>query len=520
MPTQQKLPTSVDLGISATASDTLQISYNAAGRLSEVDYPNGMTAAYGYDPATGTPLALEYTGTDANSNPSDLAAFAAANDIDGRVAGYTSPASTQQFTYDALGRLTKAQDTRANGCTTRTYGFSAASERTSTATYSPAAGDPSTGAGAGTCQTDTPADSRTSTYDSANRITNDGYSYDNLGRTLTVPAADTAGPGAGPLQAAYRANDMVKTMTQQIEVAAADGTTTTRTDGRNYALDPAGRIKTITSTANGTETSRTRYEYADDSDNPTTISTTTNGGQSWVSQRSVTIAGLGLIASVIENEATWQIANLHGDTVATVNGSPANGMASYAETDEYGAPVDGTQASRRYGYLGTHQRAAGTDTLGGIVLMGARLYNPHTGLFLSNDPVLGGNHNRYDYPSSPLSDLDITGKVRVTYWQSAWWNPVKYKWVRAKLSRSEVGWLAFGAGTALMVLGWIERVVPTRFKPVVWAVEFYTGYLVVTAGYIYNRGTCGTLTGGLVYRPLRGRWVAIPPTLWSRRCGT
>lgn len=47
--------------------------------------------------------------------------------------------------------------------------------------------------------------------------------------------------------------------------------------------------------------------------------------------------------------------------------------------------------------------------------MGARLYNPMTGTFLSPDPVPGGSATPYAYPTDPINFTDLNGQ---------WWNPV------------------------------------------------------------------------------------------------
>jgi hypothetical protein len=43
--------------------------------------------------------------------------------------------------------------------------------------------------------------------------------------------------------------------------------------------------------------------------------------------------------------------------------------------------------------------------------MGVRLYNSTTGLFLSTDPVPGGNRNAYNYPSDPMNAFDLDGRI-------------------------------------------------------------------------------------------------------------
>ena len=196
----RRLPTSVDIGMSGELPDTFTLDYDTAGAQSSVTFPNGMVATNGYD-ELGVPTSLDYT----DSAGQNLLSFNATVDVEGRVVASTSTASHQDYSFDQLRRLTQVQDTRSDGtgdqgCATRRYGFSAASERTTFSAYAP---DPT-----GACQTSTPTVSETNTYDTANRIRNAGYTYDNLGRTLTTPAADTALGAAGPLTATYFANDM------------------------------------------------------------------------------------------------------------------------------------------------------------------------------------------------------------------------------------------------------------------------------------------------------------------------
>jgi RHS repeat-associated protein len=104
----------------------------------------------------------------------------------------------------------------------------------------------------------------------------------------------------------------------------------------------------------------------------------------------------------------WQFTNLHGDVVATVNGSDA-GTDSVSIADDFGnMETSGQIGTDRYGWLGSYQRPA--DNPAGIVLMGVRLYNAATGRFLSVDPMRGGNANAYDYCSgNAVNCNDTTG---------------------------------------------------------------------------------------------------------------
>lgn len=136
-------------------------------------------------------------------------------------------------------------------------------------------------------------------------------------------------------------------------------------------------------------------------------------------------------------------------------------LDAFSETKEYGVPVDPVQTPRRYGWLGAHQRS--TDSVGGIVLMGVRLYNPHTGTFLTPDPILGGNATPYDYCfGDPINCTDLSGLLSD-------WVKDKLAYVAGKVawSADKLGWVPFckhcdiasatgtvGAAILYMIAGW------------------------------------------------------------------
>ncbi|MGL5827487.1 MAG: RHS repeat-associated core domain-containing protein [Nocardioides sp.] len=409
-------------GVDAGAGiGSFSYGYTTTGQVNKVTYPNGLAASYDHNEAgTNTRLTYAQGGT-------ELLAFTARVDVTGRTLAQTSPGGEQAFTFDDLGRLVKTHDVRdATGCLTRTYGFDASSNRTTSASHGPDA--------SGLCQTTTPTSSRANTFDPAGRIRDTGYTYDNLGRTLTVPAADTTSGGLSVLTNTYYANDMIASMAQTVE----DGSGGSLVKTIDYAVDPGGRIDSIITKAGGAETIRTQQRYSGGSDSPSLVRSSTNGGVSWTDTRYVTVPEVGMALTVTAGVATVQLTNLHGDLVATQPNTPGTTtIASYAETDEYGNPIPAGTPTARYGWLGTHQRS--TETLGGTTLMGVRIYNPTTGQFHSQDPVADANPTPYAYPQDPINFNDTTGA-------EPWWNKARRHALTASTCSS------FGKGNCEYIL--------------------------------------------------------------------
>ncbi|MCW2540783.1 MAG: hypothetical protein JWN95_2508 [Frankiales bacterium] len=107
---------------------------------------------------------------------------------------------------------------------------------------------------------------------------------------------------------------------------------------------------------------------------------------------------------------TLVIRNLHGDVVSSMaDSSSATGPSgTYSESTEFGAARGAANAPDSYGWLGGQQRS--TNSLGGLSLMGVRLYDPSIGRFLSTDHVLGGNDNPYVYVLNPNDEFDLNGE--------------------------------------------------------------------------------------------------------------
>jgi RHS repeat-associated protein len=365
-----------------SAAGTFTAAFNADGAMTEEGLPNGLVAKTTYDEA-GEPTNLTYTKVTSCSEKCTWLEESAERSIYGQVLSQTSLSSSQQYSYDKAGRLKLVKDTpTGGGCTTRQYAYEGEagkdSNRTSMTTRAPGIG--------GACDTSSEGTVQKYTYDTADRLTNEGVEYDSFGRITKLPAAYAGGK---TLETSFYSNNMLASQSQ-------NGLT------NSYLLDATGRVRQVIQTGSkeGTEI----FHYAMASDSPAW----TERGSAWTRN----ITGIGGELAAIQpstGETMLQLTDLHGDVVATATlSSTAKEPTAKLEFNEFGNPVKGSAG--RFGWLGGKQRR--TELPSGVIQMGVRSYIPALGRFITPDPVPGGSANAYDYANQdPVNNFDLTGEV-------------------------------------------------------------------------------------------------------------
>ncbi|MDT9698293.1 DNRLRE domain-containing protein [Streptomyces sp. P17] len=371
-----KDPRGVETSRTDSVAGTFTATYDADGDLATQSLPGGYTLTVTQD-ETGAETSRVYTR---DSDNTVVASDTVDESVQGQVVADANTAGqtrARTYTYDATGRLTRADDTNPDGaCTRRDYTFDNNTNRTA---YAVATGD------VGAACTSTGATTASYSYDSADRLVTSGTVFDAFGRTTAQASGATIG---------YYANDLVR---QQ----------TSGSSRQTWNLDAAGRLATWTTESNsgGTwaQTASKTGHYGSDTDSP-----------DWIQETSTTITrnvqgpggGLDAVTSAT-GDTVLQLTDIHGDVTVQLPLDTTQAPVALAY-DEYGNP-EGDATATRYGWLGGKQRSS--ETVTGATLMGVRLYDPTTGRFLSVDPVPGGNANAYDYVNGdPLNRYDLDGR--------------------------------------------------------------------------------------------------------------
>ncbi|MGC2374375.1 MAG: RHS repeat-associated core domain-containing protein [Solirubrobacteraceae bacterium] len=358
-----------------SSAGTFTPGYDVEGNVVSENYPNGLLAKFGLssvDQATG----LTYKKETHCTEKCEWFTETEVPSIHGQWVNRAGSLGTHAYVYDAAGRLTESQSTPTGaGCITRRYGFDEDANQTSLTTYQPNAKNE--------CATET-STSQTHSYDEGDRLLDTGIGYDPFGNTTSLSAADSGGTA---LTSSFYVNNQLASQTQGEQTIG-------------YNVDPARRTREIVST--GKVVASEIQHYAGSGANPAWTGETAGN---WTRN----VYAFGGLAAIEHNGATptLQLANLHGDIVATVEDSETAALSPpIKEASDYGVPA--TTSPPPYSWLGAD--ALRTELPSGIVAMGARSYVAQLGRFLQTDPVPGGSANAYAYTyGDPVNSVDVTG---------------------------------------------------------------------------------------------------------------
>ena len=266
--------------------------------------------------------------------------------------------------------------------------------------------------------------------------TTTGSCYDTTDRLLTTSSTTSAGSPPPATSASYDSHGNTLTLGGQSLTFDADDRNTGLSDAGgttvSYLRDATDRIvwRSATGTGSAVTPGQQQYSFTGAGDTPDlTLDATTHT----ITERTTALPGGVTLtqrptAPAAQNQV-WAYPNLHGDITTTTGPNGDNNNLSYLY-DPYGQPLDpttlaiGTDTANdavpdtttgqyNNSWLGQHQR--GYEHAGTLALtqMGARIYNPNSGRFLSVDPIEGGSASNYDYTNQdPINTFEPRRSLR------------------------------------------------------------------------------------------------------------
>ncbi|HJP81681.1 MAG TPA: PA14 domain-containing protein [Candidatus Saccharimonadales bacterium] len=377
------------------------VTYDDFSRIQKVDYPAGISLSS----ITRDTLGRE------NGNTYNLASGQTLADsinryTSGDIQNGTENGTSKSYTYDKAGRLTNA----TIGSNTYTYGFGAQNASC------PAT--PNYDAGKDGNRTSMTVNGQTTTYcyNSGDQLVSSSDA------TLTNAQYDTHGNASSLGDATHKTEFTYDASDRNASIKSGTKETV-------FVRDAQSRIISRDHRENNASTSLVKYGFTGSGDTPDFL--TDNTGN--VKQKYLTLPGDVLVTIKTDSQSagatTYSLPNIHGDVFATVNADGA--LLNTFMTGAFGETLPnqpaqptgalGTSATptntangTSYNYVGQHEKLTDLDTspiTGGIIQMGARIYIPTLGRFISVDPIEGGTPNNYAYALDPVNEYDLSGEA-------------------------------------------------------------------------------------------------------------